>query len=66
MESQYYDLIKRLYDENKTFYTMFGASIAKAKIVGLSGDYVILMAKHGEQDIQVHCHFSQVEVIGSA
>ena len=66
MENRYYELIKRLFDEQKTFYTMFGASISPAKIKALSGDYVILSAKHGDQDINVHCHYTQVEVIGDA
>ncbi len=65
MDSNYHELIQRLYNEGKTFYTMFGASVSPATIVGLSGDYAILNAKHGEQEIQVHCHYTQIEVIGS-
>lgn len=65
MESKYYELIKRLFDEGKDFYTMFGASISQAKIIGLSGDYVILATKQGEQNLQVHCHYSKVEVVGA-
>lgn len=65
MESNYYQIIEKLFNDQTTFYTMFGASISPAKIKALSGDYVILSAKHGEQNIDVHCHYSQVEIIGS-
>jgi hypothetical protein len=65
MESQYYEVIKRLYEEDKTFYTIFGSNVSEAKIVGLSGDYAIISAKINEQNVRIHCHFSQVEVIGS-
>lgn len=66
METKYYKLIKRLFDKQKTFYTMFGASITPAEIKALSGDYVIIAVKHGDQNINVHCHYTQVEVIGDA
>ncbi len=63
MDSKYYELIQRLFNEQSDFHTMFGTSIAPAKIKALSGDYVILNTKHGEQNIDVHCHYSQVDVI---
>ncbi|EOG1477125.1 hypothetical protein CGJ01_22575 [Vibrio parahaemolyticus] len=65
MNSNYYDLIEKLYNDGATFYTLFGASIAEATIIGLSGDYVILETSLGGQNLTVHSHFSQVEVIGS-
>ncbi|HCE2108123.1 hypothetical protein [Vibrio parahaemolyticus] len=65
MDSKYYDLIEKLYSTEATFYTLFGASIAEAKIIGLSGDYVILETSLGGQNLTVHSHYSQVEVIGS-
>lgn len=66
MDSNYYILIKKLYDQGVSFYTMFGASVAPAKIKALVGDYAILEIEHGDQEVDVHCHYTKIEVVGNA
>lgn len=63
MNSQFLKRLNDLFLNKKDFYTMFGGTIAQARIVGLVGDYVILRAKHAGNDMRVHCHFTKVEVL---
>ncbi len=66
MDSNFYEVIKQAFEKNKKFYTIFGSSIVETKVVGLSGDYVMLMIRHGEQNLKIHCHYTNVQVVSKS
>lgn len=63
MNSKFYDVIIDLYEEGKTFYLAVAEGVRACKIIGLSGDYVIIDTKISDRDVTVHMHYSQIQII---
>lgn len=63
MNSNFYKVVKRLFDEQKRFYFVVANTIEPCKIKGLSGDYVILDTKIDAKDVLVHMHYTQLQLL---
>lgn len=66
MNSEFMDFLIQLQKKNVDIYVLLSGAITKVKIIAINGDWVLLKATIGGNNVDLNLHYSAVIPVTSA